>query len=136
MGRTAQLSIALLVLIAGCWQEPNASTVVGRFFANHGIGLDCLDVRKDGTYSHVFQRGQQTPIVESGRWSFEELPDGGKAIVFTDFTPRWEEEGDTTPGHWPARTSVSWLGHVELLINDDLGYNYVQRNSPCRPGGG
>jgi len=131
---TRQNAAVLLAIVAltGCARYQTSSDalqrrdVIGKYVANHGKGLDLIDVRQDGTYAYTYRPstgGEE--LRNTGSWSLH-YDDGKARITFHDFVFGWREYGGPMPGYWDVEVERS-LGKLRLCLDPDLNYYYVRQ---------
>ena len=123
-----------ILFISGCSREVRASDVAGSYTANHGKGIDTLEINADGTYSHSYKstlEGDDTAFSQDGKW---ELEQGGGRIVFERYIKGWSwrpgAEVDLTPRSKNTVVKKSIIaGKVKILIDVDSNYWYEKQES-------
>ena len=90
------LALACLSLVFGCSNAISRSELVGKYEAHHENGLEVLELRADGTYTHRFQPVSGNESQYSSNWRLE--PYGGEPKVFVDsFASNFPEKSETQP---------------------------------------
>jgi hypothetical protein len=124
----AVLSLVLICLVAllGCSKVTDRSQVIGTYEAHHQNGVETLQLRADGTYTHRFKGADGIETVYSSKWEFE--PYYGEPKVSLNnfpyhFPPNSQKElaGITLLG-----IEKDW-GRVRLYLNYDRGQYYSEK---------
>lgn len=125
--------IIILLTLLGCSGKPiERSIVIGKYLANHKLGIDQLELKEDGTYTYYFKFPNGKEFTNSNRWELEYL-DKVPVITFEEFIfalPGFESRKSPslkTPGFWPAEIQV-FGKRTRLCIDEDLGYYYNKRD--------
>jgi hypothetical protein len=126
---------ALLVLITvwgstGCSPRLQRSLerpdVFGRYVANHGKGLDVIELSPDGTYLYAYRSSDGKEFRNKGRWTFYRQ-DGAPSITFDDFEFGLNGYGSGKPAYWDVEVEASWLRELRLSLDPDLNYYYLKQ---------
>ena len=116
---------ALMSSIA-CSRKIDRDTVIGKYVANHGKGLDAIDLRKDGTYVYDCRLKSGEELHTTDHWTFAD-ENGEPRITFNHFVFCLSEYG-AKPGYWDVKADRSLTGAVHLVLDPDLNYYYVKQN--------
>src|SRR5438128_1163566 len=90
--------LGVLLVCSGCSTKVERSSVIGTYVANHGKGLESIEVRADGTYNYSCQVDGRNLVHNQGRWIFHEQ-DGAGRLTFEEFGFCLPEYG-SSPGYW------------------------------------
>jgi hypothetical protein len=104
--------------------------IIGKYIANHGKGVDSLEVKSDGTYVHYYKSPDGEEFRNTNQWEFEHLHEE-PWITFHKFIPRWPRLPGikTQSGFWGVEVKRSFLtGNLRLCIDPDLNYYYEKQN--------
>jgi len=116
-------------LLAAC-VPVHADDVVGRYRLNQGHATDVVEVRANGTYIHRYTAPPRPAVVDSGRWTLEQVNDR-PAVVFDGFVHHSRSEffpwAPIEPSIFPApveRTGST----LKLTVDDDINLAYVKQD--------
>lgn len=120
------------IVLAGCHSKIDSTELVGTFTANPATYKDLIDIRKDGTYVHIYHLNPQgQEITSTNKWSCE-TNDGEMRLTFqkyvwgTDFVqPNLSTAERAKPGFWDVEVEKSF-GTVRLRIHPDVREYYVK----------
>ena len=110
-----------------CSPTIDQRAVPGSYFANHGKGLDAIELKQDGTYVYIYQSRGGEEFRNAGRWTFYRQ-DNAPRITFTDFVFGLRGYGGAKPGYWDVEIERSWRGELRLSLDPDLNYYYLKQN--------
>lgn len=133
----ARVGWALLpILMVACGALPiDHREVPGTYVMNLGRAADTLIVEARGTYRRIYAMPDQPVTIDSGTWSIQQYH-GDEVVAFSNFWQRWrgETEGTgaarhrapITPDNWRPVPERSWWGRMQLPVEPDLQWIYVQ----------
>ena len=100
-------AIALTATLIGAAFSPKIerSAVIGRYVANHGKGLDVIDLRVDGTYAYIFRPVRGGEIRNAGRWTFYRQGNTSR-VTFRDFIFGLSDYGEEATGSKNTRYHI------------------------------
>lgn len=103
--------ILLCFVLAGCSKRAQVTvlTVSGRYGGRYFDGEESFEMRPDGTYSQVFQRGGKVVYTNSGTWILRT----NQTIVLRPFV------GLTDPSIGGARTGASNRFESMIAVFED-----------------
>ena len=119
--------LLLSVALVGCGRIEK-SDVIGRYVANHGHGVETLELLPNGEYILTYN-GQETPSFENRSvWEFEYTDRGTPRITFAKYIFGYRDEPFVSrgPGYWSVRPTRTVFGGIGLVINSDLGYYFYK----------
>lgn len=120
------LVVAATLIAAACSPKIDRTAILGRYVANHGKGLDAIELKQDGTYSYLYWPQGGAEFRNSGRWTFY-YQNSEPRVTFRDFVFGLRDYSGTMPGYWDVGVEQSWLGKLRLPLDADLNYYYLQR---------
>ena len=112
--------------LSGCHKRMIAASVVGIYVANHGLAVDILDVRADGSYIMKYDKGKGEGVMNAGKWNFE-YRNGEPRIIFSGFIFGLPGYGAGRSATWDVEVEQSW-GKTKLCIDPDLYYFYEKKS--------
>ena len=120
------------LVISGCSREVETSELVGNYLANHGRGIDELEIKADGTYLHTYKsslEGDETAFSYTESWA---LVQDSNRIVLNHYIQGWPwrpgTEVDMTPRNMNTFVKRSlFSGKVKILIDVDSNYYYKKQ---------
>lgn len=119
------VAICELLASVGCGPLPDRQAVIGKYAANHGQGLDTIELKGDGTYLYYFRGNDGKEFRNAGDWTFH-LQDGKPRITFNRFWFGLTEYGHG-PGYWDVEVERTWRGQPCLCLDPDLSYYYIKQ---------
>lgn len=124
--------LCILMVISACSDQIQRETVIGTYYANHGHGEETLELLENGKYVLTYNNPGHPDLRNENTWEFEPDADGVPALSFKAYVFGYRDHqssGTSRPGWWHVRVEKTWSGHIELSIDPDLGYSYVNRKS-------
>lgn len=108
----------------------------GHFEINQGRARDVIDIYPNGTFIHTFALPNEALQADSGAWSLLDLD--GARVQFEGFRSFSSAErdglepgsGSPTPGVFAALVMETRGGTIKLLVDQDLGWEYVRQGPP------
>jgi hypothetical protein len=123
---------AVLLILAGCESRITETELIGVYVDSFGSGNETIELRSDGTYSHIFrQPGASADVRNEGSWSMAPN-EGPNRVAFKDFVFAPETSGaqlrslsgsEQRPVLWSTTARRSWTG-LRLIADADLGQYY------------
>ncbi len=111
--------------LLGCTEQIDRAMLVGKYTANHGKGVDTLELKSDGTYNYYFKSVDGKELTNTNRWEFESQ--GKKPrITFEKFIFGLPGYGSEKPGFWDVEVEKSG-NTIRLCIDPDLNYYYEKK---------
>jgi hypothetical protein len=111
---------------AACSRRTDRPAVCGRYVANHGKGLDALDLKSDGTYIYNCHLNDGSTFHNTGVWKF--YYDGKEPrVTFDQFAFCLPGYGGRRLGYWDVEVERSWTGRLRLTLDPDLNYYYERQ---------
>jgi hypothetical protein len=102
----------------------NSSTLIGSYEAHHNLGVEKLELRSGGTYTHRFKPSDGGEKVYSSTWKFEPYDGEPKAELdnFVQYFPGSHQDG-------PIGTFLGiekkW-GRIRLYLSYDRDQFYTK----------
>jgi hypothetical protein len=120
-------ALAATTVFTGCCGKARAAKddVAGRCVANHGKGLDVIELRPGGTYSYIFRSIDVKERRNKGHWKFY-FEGAVPRITFDDFVFGLRGYGGM-PGFGDVEVKQFWGGTLSLCLDPDLAYFYVKQ---------
>jgi len=122
-------SIIVLALfgIIGCSNQIDRSLLVGKYIANHGKGVDTLELKSDGTYFYYYRSVDGKELTNTNQWKFD-YQDKEPRITFEKFIFGLPGYGVNVPGFWDVKIESSGKT-IRFCIDPDLNY-YFEKQRP------
>jgi hypothetical protein len=117
------LPLTCLAMLLGCSKVNNSSEIVGKYEAHHQNGVETLELRSDGTYTHQFKSSNGNETVYSASWKLD--PCGGESKVFLDhFAQHFPGSSQTGPIGTLLGVEKRW-GRIRLYLSYDRDQYYT-----------
>jgi hypothetical protein len=100
--------------------------VLGKYLANHGKGLDEIEIKPDGTYFHACKLHDGSSTENSNQWNLHFEKDKPR-ITFSNFRFCFPPYSKTPPGFWDVDIDRSLMGSLRLDIDSDVHYYYKKQ---------
>ena len=110
-----------LASLTSCSKPIDRAGLIGTYTANHGKGLDVLELRDDGTYVHSYQSAGGVILTNSSNWEVS-LEHDISRITFSKFSFTFDV-GSKVSGFWDVEVERSGK-KLRLVIDPDLNYYY------------
>ena len=126
-GKIEFASALFCLALVACESNIAKSDIIGHYTANHGHGIETLELLPNGEYVLLY-KGQGTPSLENrNKWQFD-YTKGTPQITFSKyvFGYRGDPGAATGPGYWDVSVTRTVFGKIRLEINSDLGYYYYK----------
>lgn len=119
------LSTIVALFCVGCRQKERKD-VIGTYIANHGKGLDEIELKQDGTYIYRCELNDGSKVTNTSHWSFYD-DHGEPRITFDHFQFCLTPYSKTPPGYWDVRVQRSMTGRLELALDSDVNFYYIKQ---------
>ena len=121
------LILGMMSVSTGCSPTIERRALLGKYVANHGKGLDAIELKHDGSYVYFYRSSSGKEFRNAGRWTFYRQ-DNAPRITFNDFVFGLGGYGGAKPGYWDVEIERSWRGELRLSLDPDLNYYYLKQN--------
>ncbi len=123
--------LCIVTLLSACSGQVQRENVIGTYYANHGHGEETLELLPNGKYVLTYNNPGQPALRNENTWELESDADGAPALSFKAYVFGYRDRqalGPSTPGWWHVRVEKTWSGHIELVVDPDLGHSYIKAN--------
>jgi hypothetical protein len=117
------LSSALILF--GCSKKVERSQLLGNYQATHQSGVEMIELKSDGRYTHQFKRKDSTETTASDIWEFEPY-DGEPKVALHNFKAYFPQSPENGTDITLLGVEKHW-GKIRLYVSYDR-YEYYSQN--------
>jgi hypothetical protein len=118
-------TLAMIIsCLSRCSDLPTKNEIIGTYSANHQGARAKLSLYENYKYKQSFEMSDGSKLEEEGTWWIYDKEPSEIRVVIDSFRPIFSIEKSA---EWSTPAQKTWLGHMQLCDDWDLGYCYVKQ---------